>query len=168
LVVEGVRAATKLPLVEVVETDDAERRGRRTASQARGDFCPDADLAAARAEHDGEEQRDDRLDEHRHVERPHEVRQRRAPHRSRADLADDGGSRRRGREDRERDGPRRRDDRLAADDLRQLGGEDRVYGDHRDRQDHVRRVRERLRVADGRRPALVDDRGEPVAETSRE
>src|SRR5215218_3815273 len=113
-------AAAGLPLVEVVETDDADRRRSRATAEARGDLGPDADLAPGRPQHDGDEQRDDRLEEHRDVERPNDVRQWRTPDGSGTYLPDDGGDCHRRAENDERDAARRLRDRLARDELCQL------------------------------------------------
>jgi len=67
-------------------------------------------------------------------------------------LADEGGDGRGRAEKRERDYPRGLGERLAGDDLRELGNEDDVDGDHPDRQNHERRVGQRLRIADDAGP----------------
>jgi hypothetical protein len=98
----------------VVETDDADRRRGGATAEARGDVGPDADLAPGRPQRDGHEQRDDRLEKHRGVERPNDVRQWRTPDGSGAYLPDDGGDRHRRGEKDEREAPRGLRDRLAA------------------------------------------------------
>ena len=90
------------------------------------------------------------------------------PNHSRAYLADDRGDSRPRAENHERDTARGLSDRPAGDDLCQLSNQDRVDGDHRDRQYHEGCVRKRLAVADRRRPALVDEGGEPTGEADGE